>query len=44
MLAAQLKVQQWEIENYKQKLIHQEITMADFKGEIDTKKLILRTK
>jgi len=28
MLSAQLKVQQWEVENYKQKLISQEITMA----------------
>jgi hypothetical protein len=32
MLTAQLKVQQWEIENYKQKLIAQEITMAVIKG------------
>ena len=32
MMSAQLKVQQWEIENYKKKLIDQEMTMAESKG------------
>jgi hypothetical protein len=34
MMAAQLKVQKWEMENYKKKLIDTEMTMAEnIKGE-----------